>query len=288
MIIDDENNEMTIPAGAAQKSVIYTLSDSVGDTAEVLVRAAVSQFNADIVEIRLIPYVNSPEEIASIVDEARGVNSLLAYTLVKPELRRAIETEAEKYGIPTLDIINPVIDAVSSVIQSKPRLEPGLVRKTDEEYYRKIDAVEFAVKYDDGKNAAGIMKADLVVLGVSRTSKTPLCLYLAHKGIMAANVPLVPEVEPPEEIFLLPSHKIIGLRIQSQQLNEIRRERLKTLGITANANYASMDRINKELTHADEIMKRIGCAVIEVTNKAVEETASKVMEIYYRGERSDF
>ena len=288
MTIDEARDRADMLLEDTPKSVIYALSDSVGDTAEVLVRAAVSQFNSKMIETRLIPYVNSPEEIASIVEEARGFNSLIVHTLVMPELRRILETEAAEYSIPTLDIINPVIDAVSLVMRSKPKLEPGLARKTDDEYFRKVEAVEFAVKCDDGKSADDIIKADLVVLGVSRTSKTPLCMYLAHKGIHAANVPLIPEVAPPEEIFLLPPHRIIGLRIQSQQLNEIRRERLKTLGITANADYVSMERINKELTYADDIMKRVGCVVIDITNKAVEETASKVLEIYYRGEKTNF
>ncbi|MCL2766294.1 MAG: kinase/pyrophosphorylase [Peptococcaceae bacterium] len=283
MITGFDKNEAEDFAAKPQKPVIFTLSDSVGDTAEVLVRAAVSQFDSDAVEIRLIPFVDSTGEISDIVEEAGCYNSLIVYTLVMPELREALAIEAERHGIPTLDILNPVIDAVSDVIQCKPKMEPGLVRKTDEEYYRKVDAVEFAVRCDDGKNAVGITQADLVVLGVSRTSKTPLCMYLAHKRILTANVPLVPEVAPPEELFLLPPHKIIGLSIQPQQLNEIRQERLKTLGITAGAKYVSMERINEELAYADNIMKRIGCKVIDVTNKAVEETASKVLEIYYRG-----
>ena len=274
--------KVTRPKPKKTSPVIFVISDSVGDTAEVLVRAAASQFNTDAVEIRLIPFVSATGEISDIVEEAGCYNSLIVYTLVMPELREALAIEAERHDIPTLDILNPVIDAISGIIQSKPRLEPGLVRKTDKEYYRKVNAVEFAVRCDDGKNAAGITQADLVVLGVSRTSKTPLCMYLAHKRILTANVPLVPEVAPPEELFTLPPQKIIGLSIQPQQLNDIRRERLRSLGIMADANYVSMERINRELAYADGIMKRIGCAVIDVTNKAVEETASKVLEIYYR------
>jgi len=259
----------------------------VGDTAELVARAAASQFNQDAVEIRLVPYVNDPNEIPEIVEEAGAFNSLIAYTLVLPELRDVLVREAAKRGIPTLDIMTPMINAISAIINCPPKLEPGLVRKTDEKYYRKVEAIEFAVKCDDGKDARGITRADLVVIGVSRTSKTPLCMYLAHKRIMAANVPLVPEVSPPEEIFRLPPHKLIGLSIQPQQLNEIRRERLRTLGLTSNADYVSMERIHKELEYAEDIMKKTGCPVIDVTNKAVEETASKVLEIYFKGERCD-
>ena len=265
--------------------VIYIISDSIGETAELVARAAASQFDHGGVDIRRVPYVNDPHEIPEIVEEASAFNSLIAYTLVLPELRKKLVQEAEKYGIPTVDIMTPMMDAVASVVKRLPKLEPGLVRKMDDEYFRKVEAIEFAVKYDDGKDPRGILRADLVVVGVSRTSKTPLCMYLAHRRIKAANVPLVPEVAPPEEIYRTPSHKMIGLIIRPQQLNEIRRERLKTLGLTSNADYASMDRILKELEYAQGIMRKAGCSIIDVTNKAVEETASKVLEIYYRGER---
>ncbi|MGQ9556913.1 MAG: pyruvate, water dikinase regulatory protein [Desulfurispora sp.] len=267
------------------KPVIYIISDSIGETAELVARAAASQFEGGLVDVRRVPYVNDPEEIPDIVEEAAAFNSVIAYTLVLPQLREALVREAARLGVPAVDIITPMLDALEKATGRPPRLEPGLVRKMDEEYFRRVEAIEFAVKYDDGKDPRGILRADLVVLGVSRTSKTPLCMYLAHKRIKAANVPLVPEVAPPEEIFSLPPHKVVGLTIKPSQLNEIRRERLKTLGLTSNADYASMERILRELEYAQEIMRRVGCPVIDVTNKAVEETASKVLELYYRGER---
>lgn len=267
------------------RPVIYIISDSIGETAELVARAAASQFNSHEVDIRRVPYVNDPEEIPEIVKDASEYKSIIAYTLVLPALRDALIKEAGRYKIPIVDIMTPMIDAVAQIISNPPRLEPGLMRKMDEEYFCRVEAIEFAVKYDDGKDPRGITKADLVVIGVSRTSKTPLCMYLAHKRIKAANVPLVLEVAPPEEIFSLPSHRLIGLTIKPQQLNEIRRERLKSLGLASSADYASMERILKELENASEIMKKAGCSVIDVTNKAVEETASRVLEIYYRGER---
>lgn len=251
----------------------------------MVARAAVSQFNDSGVEIRRVPYVNDPSEIPEILEEVRHYRSLIAYTLVLPELREALTREAEKYNIMTVDIMTPMLDALTKLHGRQPKLEPGLVRKMDQEYFRKVEAIEFAVKYDDGKDPRGIVRADLVVIGVSRTSKTPLCMYLAHKRIKAANVPLVPEVSPPEEIFSLPPHRLIGLTIRPSLLNEIRRERLKSLGLTSDADYASMERILKELEYAESVMRKAGCSVIDVSNKAVEETASRVLEIYYRGER---
>ncbi len=265
--------------------VVYVISDSIGETAELVVRAAASQFNGSSVDIRRVPYVNSIDEIPDIIEEASLYNSIIAYTLVLPEFRETVEREAAKYNLKTVDIMTPMLDALIKAEVMPPKLEPGLVRKTDEEYFRKMEAIEFAVKYDDGKDPRGINKADIVIIGVSRTSKTPLCMYLAHKRLKVANIPLVPEVAPPEAIFSLPPHRLVGLTIRPSYLNEIRQERLKTLGLASHADYASMERILYELDYAEKIMKKAGCSVIDVTNKAVEETASKVLEIYYRGER---
>lgn len=265
--------------------VVYILSDSVGETAELVARAAASQFDGGSIEIRRVPYVNDPREIPEIIEEVKQIRGMIAYTLVLPELKEALEREAQKYNIITVDLMSSMLDALAKLHGKPPKLEPGLVRKMDRDYFRKVEAIEFAVKYDDGKDPRGILKADLVIIGVSRTSKTPLCMYMAHKRIKAANVPLVPEVPPPEEIFSLPPHRLIGLTIRPQLLNEIRRERLKTLGLTYNADYASMERILRELEYAESIMKKAGCSIIDVSNKAVEETATRVLEIYYRGER---
>jgi regulator of PEP synthase PpsR (kinase-PPPase family) len=158
-------------------------------------------------------------------------------------------------------------------------MEAGLIYRLDEQYFKRVDAVEFAVKYDDGKDPRGILKADVVVIGVSRTSKTPLSMYLAHKNYKVANVPLVPEIPPPQELFVISPKKIIGLTADPDKLNQIRRERLKTLGLNDSANYASMERILQELEYADALFKRLGCTVIDVSKKAVEETASIVMQV---------
>jgi regulator of PEP synthase PpsR (kinase-PPPase family) len=161
----------------------------------------------------------------------------------------------------------------------EPKNEPGLIRKLDEKYFKKVEAIEFAVKYDDGKDPRGLKKADIVLIGISRTSKTPLSMYLAHKNIKVANVPLVPEVPVPDEIFEVPPKKIIGLTTNPIKLNEIRQERLKALGLSNEANYASMERILEELDYAEGLMKRLGCPVIDVSTKAVEESANIIMDI---------
>ncbi|NPV26838.1 MAG: kinase/pyrophosphorylase [Firmicutes bacterium] len=270
---------------AAEVPVIYIISDSIGDTAEVVARAAASQFDSGKFEIRRVPYVSDEKHLEEIIAEVQGCNCAIIYTVVVPELKQALEKLVKERNIPAVDILGPAIDAIGKISQLPPKLKPGLLRQLDEMYFHRVEAIEFAVRYDDGKDPRGLALADIVLIGVSRTSKTPLSMYLANKRLKVANVPLVPEVAPPEELFKLPPNKIIGLTIKPQLLNEIRQERLKTLGLTSSANYASLERIEQELDYAAKLMKRLGCPVIDVTNKAVEETAAKILEIYYKGER---
>jgi hypothetical protein len=268
--------------------VIFIVSDSLGETAEFVARAAASQYNHGQFEIRRVPYVSDHEAMEQVIAEASAVSSIIAYTLVIPGLREDLEAMAAARGIPTVDILGPMLNALAKVTSMEPKLEAGLLHRMDEQYFNRIEAIEFAIKYDDGKDPRGLLHADIVLIGISRTSKTPVCMYLAHKRIKAANVPIVPEVEAPAELFKIPRRKIIGLTIRPQPLTHIRQERLKTLGLTVDAEYASLERVNKEIQHADQLMAQLGCPVIDVTNKAVEETASKVLEIYYRGTRQNW
>ncbi|HHV16489.1 MAG TPA: kinase/pyrophosphorylase, partial [Gelria sp.] len=226
--------------------------------------------------------ISDTDTLDEIVRQASSNNSIIAYTLVINELAEHLRSEASKHNVVCVDIVGPLIEAFKKVSHIEPRREPGLLRKVDEMYYRRVEAVEFAVRYDDGKDPRGINLADIVLVGVSRTSKTPLSMYLAHKRIKVANVPLVPEVTPPEELFKVERGKVIGLTINPEQLNHIRAERLKTLGLKGQASYANPERILEEIEYSSGIMKRLGCPVIDVTNRAVEETASRILEIYYR------
>jgi regulator of PEP synthase PpsR (kinase-PPPase family) len=261
--------------------VVFVVSDSLGETAHRVARAAVSQFDAPI-EFRRQSYVSSTEALDEVLGEAQRQPSLIVHTLVQPELREYLTERAEGAGIYVVDIMGPMLDKLSSMTATAAKLQPGLLYQLDEEYFREVEAVEFAVKYDDGKDPRGLLKADIVLLGVSRTSKTPLSMYLAHRGYRVANVPLVPEVSPPEEVFLVPSDRIFGLTIRAEELQFIRQERLKALGLAGNASYASYERIAEELSYGENIMRKTGCKIIDVTKKAVEETAAKILEYYNR------
>lgn len=266
----------------ANLPIVYALSDSIGETAEMVARATASQFSSADFDIIRVPYINSAEQIAETVREAAKHTCVICHTLVSPDLREALQKQAKEYNIPTIDIMGPMINAVQSVTGVIPRLKPGLVHKLDQEYFKRVEAVEFAVKYDDGKNPLGLLKADIVIIGVSRTSKTPLSMYLAHKKVKVANVPLVPEAPLPQELFQVPSQRIVGLIIDQFKLNEIRSERLKTMGLAPDASYANIERINEELEYARSIMRRLGCPIIDVSNKAIEETANRILDVVHK------
>ncbi|WP_261134488.1 pyruvate, water dikinase regulatory protein [Bacillus sp. Marseille-Q3570] len=259
------------------KEIVYVVSDSVGETAELMVKAVAAQFNGGEVEIKHISYVEDVKDLNNVITAAKYSNSIIAYTLVVPSLKQYLDDGAREEGIIAIDLMNPLMEAFSQKFRKEPVRQPKLIRQMDENYFRRVEAVEFAVKNDDGQDVRGLSRADIVLIGVSRTSKTPLSMYLAHKRFKVANVPLVPEITPPDELFDIPKNKCVGLVITPDKLNEIRKERLKNLGLTAQANYANLNRILEELDYAEKIMKRIGCPIINVSNKAVEETADLIL-----------
>ena len=261
------------------EATVYVVSDSVGETAEFVVKAAASQFASESLHIRKFPYIEDEGTLNEVIRAAADARAIIAYTIVIPHLRVYLEQKAAEEQVTAIDIMSPMVGALETYLHREPSCKPGLVRQLDEDYFRKVDAIEFAVKYDDGRDPRGILRADVILIGVSRTSKTPLSMYLANKRYKVANVPLVPEVAPPEELFLVPKERCIGLVINPDQLNMIRTERLKSLGLTPQANYASMERIKAELAYSRTILEKVGCPVLDVSNKAVEETANLIMSM---------
>ena len=260
---------------------VYVVSDSLGETAESVAKATISQFDEDIDIVR-VPFIRHGEQVQKVLEEASAHHAVVCHTLVSPELRQTFEKIAREKNVRYVDILGPMMNMVGTISSTKPRMKPGIIHKLDEEYFKKVAAIEFAVKYDDGKNPAGFEKADVVLIGVSRTSKTPLSMYMAHKKFKVANLPLVPEVPLPEEIFHVPPYRIIGLIIDPYKLNTIRSERMKALGFSGTANYTDIARIEDELSYAKEVMRQLHCLGIDVSNKPSEETASRIMSIVQR------
>lgn len=257
---------------------LYAVSDSIGETGELIARAAIRQFIPDKYEIRRYPYIETEEQIYDIFEDAKMSISIIIYTTVSEENKNLIEKLGKDFNIPTIDVMSPPMIALEKILGFPPKREPGIIRRMDKNYFMKVDAVEFAVKYDDGKDPRGIKKADLCLVGISRTSKTPLSMYLAHKNLKVANVPLVPEVVAPKELFEKDNRQLIGLIADPIKLNEIRKQRLIALGLDDTANYANIDRIKQEIEYSNEIMKKLGCIQIDVSTRAIEETAGIILD----------
>lgn len=259
---------------------IYIVSDSLGETAKTVAKACIYQFpNHENWNIRRHPYINNKNLLMDVLEKAKGVNALVMYSMVNQELVDYAKSYCEDNNISYIDLLSSVIGQMAEKAGIEPIREPGVIRKMDKSYFDRIEAIEFAVKYDDGKDPRGVLKADVVLVGISRTSKTPLSMYLANKQLKVANVPLVPEVPIPKELMEVETKRIIGLTNSPDTLNRIRMERLRALGLSGAANYAKLERILEELDYSEEIMKTLKCPVINVSNKAIEETAGIIIDI---------
>lgn len=266
---------------SGKQPTIFICSDAIGETAEAVARATIRQFASERVRIRRFGYVKTEEEIRFIVGQAKQSGGFIAYTLVEPELREAMKEEALRVGVRAVDVMGPMMQAYTDTFNAVPKRQPGLLHELDEDYFRKIEAIEFAVKYDDGKDPRGALQAQVVLLGVSRTSKTPLSIFLAHKGIKTANYPLIPEVKPPKELSGITDRLVVGLTMSAEHLLKIRTERLRSMGLPQGAKYATLKRIEQELEFAREFLDRNGYPTIDVTDRAIEETAGLIMGYLY-------
>jgi regulator of PEP synthase PpsR (kinase-PPPase family) len=265
-----------LPVGQ-RELIIFTLSDSSGETAAHVAQAALVQFPPGFASIYRLPQVRSCQQISTIVREIATGRSLIAYTLVLPEYRETLEEEARKLNVPTLDLLGPLIANISSLTQSNPLSQPGRLHQLDETYFRRMEAVNFAVRFDDGKNPDGINQADLILVGLSRTSKTPNCMYLAqHYGLKAANCPIVMGVDPPKALFNVQARKIVGLTIDPHLLQDLRSNRATVIGMGSDTIYADLNEIKLEVQYARRIFRELKCHVIDVSSKAIEEISSEI------------
>jgi len=260
-----------------EPQIVFLLSDATGETAEKMVMAALLQFRDRDVRLRRISNVRSKNQVYEALDEALSANGMVVYTIVNRELARLVHDECDSLGLPSIDLLTPLLMRIGEFFGHSPRETPGLLHGVDEDYFRRVDAVEFTVKHDDGQETAHLPKADIVLVGVSRSSKTPLSIYLAHRGWKVANVPLVKGIEPPKELFAVDPKRVVGLIIDPQRLLELRVTRLKHLGMDPKAAYADFAEIEEELKYARAFFRRQPWVVIDVSGKAVEETANEVL-----------
>ncbi|WP_413379926.1 pyruvate, water dikinase regulatory protein [Alkalihalobacillus sp. 1P02AB] len=262
-----------------KQPTFYLCSDALGDTAEMVVKATMQQFSVDEVNIKRYHYIQTEEEIYTLILEAQENGGIVAYTLVEPNLREVMKRSAIEHDVQAIDIIGPLMQAYIDTFNDKPKETPGLQYELDAKYYNRIEAIDFAVKYDDGKNIGGLLAADIVLVGVSRTSKTPLSIYLAHKGIKVANLPLIPGIAPPSELFTLQNTLIVGLTMDPNHLLKVRTERLKVIGLPNTTSYTEFEPVKSELSYGNMIMKQLMCPVINVSNKSIEEAAVEILSL---------
>ncbi len=258
---------------------IFAVSDGTGKTAEGVVRAALTQY--DDANVRIIRYgkVRNEVRIREIVAEAAASAGFIVHTLVSAEMRRVMFTEGRTYNVTTIDLMGPMLARLSELLSLQPRAEPGLFQAFDSAYLLRIEAIDYTVRHDDGRNIDDLNQAEIVLVGVSRTSKTPLSIYLAYRGWRVANVPLILGVKPPEQLFELPRRRVVGLIVKSERLVELRRERVKHLGTPA-LGYANLEHINQEVAYAYHVFeRRRDWPLVDVTTKPIEETAAEVVSL---------
>jgi regulator of PEP synthase PpsR (kinase-PPPase family) len=257
---------------------IHVLSDSTGETAAKLAEAVERQFPDQEIELVRHPRLTSVDDVQLAAERARGRSAVVMYTLVDPELRDAMRTLCKRYRLHYCDLLGHPLDAVARVAGQPATMRPAAQPVLDSSYFKRMAAIEFAVRFDDGVAPHGLAEADIVLVGVSRSSKTPLSIYLGYLGYKTANVPIVRGIEPPRELFELEPGKIVGLTIDAAALAEIRSERARAMR-GPRRRYAELVEIYDELEHAETIHRRLGCPVIEVSNLAIEETARRIIRI---------
>lgn len=264
------------PHAVVRPSPIYIVSGGTGTSGEQLVRTALAQFDGAAVPVVVVPRVRRVDELARIVDEAAARGGMIVHTLVDADLRRELDRLARARLVAAIDLMGDLLARLTQALGQAPAGQPGLYRHLHQAYFARIDAIEFTVGHDDGRDPAGWPHADLLLIGVSRAGKTPLSIYLAVQGWRVANLPLIAEIPPPPELPQLDRRRVIGLTIAPEQLILHRRQRQGRLGLPAKVAYADLEAVTAEVEAARRFCRQHGFAVIDVTDRTVEACASEV------------
>lgn len=263
---------------------IIIISDGTGETASLMTKAAVIQFSEREISYTRYKNIRTQVQIEAIFEDAASRHDLIVYTLVAPELRKTTQELAIKYEVPAIDLLGPLLNSLAGFFVSQPKSQPGLTHSVNENYFKRIAAMEYTIHHDDGKFLEGLADADIVILGISRTSKTPLSMYLSLQGYKVCNVPLVRGIPLPPEILQVDPNKIVCLTIQAEVLHIIRKARLERLGKDprdhTNESYASMEHVMADIEYASDLFRQNRkWPVFDVSGKALEETAAEIIRI---------
>jgi regulator of PEP synthase PpsR (kinase-PPPase family) len=267
---------------------IFAVSDASGTTAERVVRAALVQFDPAGVTITRHGGVRTTAQICEILSDAASKGGFIVHTFVSEDLRNTMLTEGRNRHVATIDLMGPLLARLTELFETQPRAEPGDSHIFDTSYMRRIEAIDFTVRHDDGRSVTDLDQAEIVLTGVSRTSKTPLSIYLAYRGWKVANVPIVLGVDPPPQLFKLPRRRVVGLMVRPERLAELRRVRAERIG-TRVLGYADLEHIRQEMVYAYQLFdRRPDWPLVDVTTKPIEETASEVVALIGRQDEADF
>lgn len=268
-------------AGSNQRLKIIIISDGTGETATAISRATMMQFKDRDVYFTRYKNVRTVEQIEAIFNEAAIHHDLIIYTIVEAELREFISNLSRTKSVRAIDLIGPALTAFSNYFEQEPSSVPGLLHAVNDDYFKRVEAMEFTMNHDDGRNTETLHLADVILVGISRTSKTPLSVYLSQHGYKVVNIPLILDTPIPPELFKVDQRKIFALTIDTDALSTIRKNRLSSLGAKKfTGNYASMDKIHEELEWANNVFKENKrWPVFNVTNKALEETAAEIIKL---------
>lgn len=260
--------------------IVYLVSDSTGETVARIGAATLSLFNTA-TERRLRVFVRSQADADALIDELKREPGAVIVTMVDPVIRQRILDAAEELGVSATAVLQPLVTMLETYLGETAKSLMGGQYVVDDLYYRRVDAIDYAISHDDGALSDRLSRADVILTGVSRTSKTPTCIFLAVRGIKAANVPLVPGVDPPPAFFRAVEKgvPVVALTASPSRLAQIRSHRLETIGHDSGADYAALDRIRAEVADARLLFERIGAPVIDVTRRSIEETAAEIMSI---------
>lgn len=268
---NNHQNEKTPP--------IYIVSGGKGLAGNAVVQSVLIQFPNNKVSVIIVPDVLNQSNMDNLISKALITNGVIVHTMVDPEMRKMLIESCTNSGVNHFDLVGDLSDYLSNLLNTQPISQPGLYRLSHIEYFRRVEAIDFTLKVDDGQNPEKINQADIVLTGVSRTGKTPLSVYLAMFGWKVANVPLVPDIDPPEELFRADQGRIFGLNISSVYLIAQRANRVRSLHMSEDSDYINQRKVREELEYARRIFEKGGFTEIQITNKPIESSANEILTI---------
>jgi regulator of PEP synthase PpsR (kinase-PPPase family) len=262
---------------ATKPNKIYIVSDGTGRTCEQVVKSALVQFGDEPTDLVVVPGVRDDDAVRKVVSDAKKDRAIIFFTLVSDEARRIMKVTADEQFVESVDVLGPVFSGLNSIIHRMPASRPGLYYRSERQHFDRMDAIDYTLKHDDGMRMHELSQADIVLVGVSRASKSSTCFFLAYRGIRAANVPLLTHTPPPRELTEVDSRRVIGLSINCKRLVAVRRARMHSMGVDDIESYSEMDAVAQEIRSAHDQMAQHNWRSIDVSYLAIEEIAKRVI-----------